>query len=379
MTEAEAVRLGLAQDDVAASLQARRGIAAGNAAAAGRWDNPEIEFSEENVDLDGGSSEERDFWIRQRLNIAGVHGLRRDAAARQQQAQNVRTAFSEHEIAAEIRLHFYEALAADAETKVIEGWHSRLAELSRAVSSRVAAGDASRYDQSRLEGELAMLRGELLTAAARAESAHDHLFSRIGSEATSIKGDLLPPSADRTRGSGVVDDHPLLRAMDIEAAGERISARAESRRKWPELTLGFGRRWVSEPGFNTNGHLVMVGLEIPIFDRGTGKAQAHESRAQQLTAERALSEARLASDLRAIQRTLEARRQAALALRNFDVAASDSLASIAESAYSAGEIGVMELIDAHRTELAARREFVSRSLAARQAFIELQLQTGQLQ
>jgi outer membrane protein, heavy metal efflux system len=54
----------------------------------------------------------------------------------------------------------------------------------------------------------------------------------------------------------------------------------------------------------------------------------------------------------------------------------DSLAAIAEAAYEAGEIGMTELIDAHRSELALRRESIERALDARKAYVEWQLLTG---
>jgi len=53
-------------------------------------------------------------------------------------------------------------------------------------------------------------------------------------------------------------------------------------------------------------------------------------------------------------------------------------AVIAEDAYQAGEIGVMELIDAHRADLAAQREAIQRARAARDSLIELQFLGGEL-
>lgn len=376
LTEADAVKRGMAQPDIVALLDARRGIAAGNAASAGRWANPEIEYSREALDLPGGVSEDRFLWIRQRLNIAGVHGLERDAAARLRVAEDARTEFAAREIAADIRALFYETLATDARAQVLAAWHERLQELVTAVTNRATAGDASRYDQLRLERELALIRGEMLDAKAKAESARDRLFSLIGGEPVALQGYLLPPSMDAAVVTDVLTSHPLLKALDAEAGSAVLSAKAARREAWPELTVGVGRREFAEPGFD-DGNVLSLGVTVPLFDRGTGEARAADSRARRLTAERALTEARLAADTRATVRALEARREAALALKNVGVAEPDSLAAIAESAYAAGEIGVMELIDAHRTELAAHRESVDRALAARDAYIELQLLRGE--
>ena len=375
LTEIEAVNRGLAQSDVRARLTANLHVAAGNAASAGRWTNPEVEYSEETLDLAAGDSKEKSLWIRQRLNVAGVHGLERDAAESLQLAEASRNEVAEREIAADIRRLFHSALAADTELRTLVAWQTRLEELTTAVERRVDAGDASRYDHLRLQRELALVRGDAFDAQATAESARDRLFSLIGGQPTELEGPLLPPPANTTLVDEVVTDHPLLRALNAEAASASLSAKAAGRQSWPEFTLGVGRREVAEPNFDSDGNLVMLGVEVPIFDRGDGKKFAAEGRARRLQAERTLVASRLAADARAALRELQAHRQAALALQANDPQA-DSLAAIAESAYAEGEIGVMELIDAHRTDLAVQREATARSHAARESYIELQLLRG---
>lgn len=375
LTEAEAVARGLAQADVQAMLAARLDVAAGNAAAAGRWANPEVEFSQESLDLSAGDSEERFLWIRQRLNVAGVHGLERDAADRMRAAEAARTAFSRREIARDIRRLFYEALAAERESQTINAWRDRLAELTSSVERRVAAGDASRYDHLRLARELALIRGQAFDLEAAAESARDHLFSLIGGQPAALDGTLLPPPADGQAGADVVADHPLLTALDAEASSAALSARAAAREAWPEVTVGVGRRELDEPGGDADGNLVMLGVEVPIFDRGDGKQYAAESHARRLRAERALAANRLAADVRSVQREIRARRDA-VSLLQADGEEPYSLSIIAESAYAEGEIGVMELIDAHRADLAAALEANARAQAARESYIELQMLRG---
>lgn len=379
LTEAEAVQRGLARSDLVTLMEARRAGAAGNTESAGRWANPEIEYSQETLDSPNGPSEERSLWIRQRLNIAGVRGLERDAAARLEVADNARTAFTVREISAEIRMRFYRSLASDARAAVLADWHMRLQELATAVANRAAAGDASRYDESRLARELALLYGELLKARSEAASARDQLFSQIGSEPVTLQDELLPASVESIEVDEKLSDHPLLVALAAEADSAALHATAAARRVWPEVTIGVGRREITEPGSEFEGELVSLGVEIPLFDRGTSTSRVHKSRERYLKADLALAQNRLAADTRAILRTLDARRRAALAVDDTENAGSNSLAAIAESAYVAGEIGIMELIDAHRTELAFRQEAIARALAAREAYIELQLLTGHLQ
>lgn len=373
LTEADAVQRGLERPEIVDLLAARREAAAGREEAAGRWANPEIEYSREEADVTGGSVEDRYLWVRQRFNIAGVHGLERDAATSQRLAEDARADLERREIAAKIRRLYYQAVAAEREAAAVEGWYGRLAELVTVVGIRAQAGDASRFDALRLERELSLVRGDTLDAQAGADTARDRLFSLIQASPDALTSELLPPEARSVDVSGVLANHPLLLALDAETRAAELSSEAEDRRSWPEVTLGVGRRELDEPGETGDGPLVAVGVEIPVFDNGSGEAKAESARARRLQAERALVESRLAADTRAVIRELAARREAALAISH-DIG--DSLASIAERAYDAGEISVLELIDAHRTELASRREAIRRAHAARESYISLQMMRG---
>jgi len=377
LTEAEAVRRGLAQADVRAALESRQQAAAGDALAAGRWANPEIEYSRESVDLPAGESRETSLWIRQRLNIAGVHGLEHDAAVELEGAAAAHAEIARREIAADIRRLFYDAMAAEAQAHMARRWQGRLGQLASSVAERVAAGDASRYDLLRIERELALWRGEVLDWEARAVSTRDRLFSRVGGPPAPLAGELLPAAIDASSADTIVADHPLLAALDAEARSAALSSRAAGRRTWPEVTVGVGRRDVDEPGIAGDGNMVMLGVEVPLFDRGDGEEFAAQSRARRLEAERRLAANRLDAEARAALRSMEAGREAALLLQSGDDG-DDSLAAIAEDAYQAGEIGVMELIDAHRADLAAQREAIQRARAARDSLIELQFLGGEL-
>ena len=376
LSEAGAVERGLARMEIQTLLEMRRQEAAGNTRASGRWANPEIEYSRESVDLPGGESREKFLWIRQRLNVAGVHGLEREAAAALEVAAGARAEIERREIAADIRRLYYSALAAENQLRTARRWQARLDQLASSVSERVAAGDASRYDLLRIEREFALLRGEVLDREAAAESARDRLFSLIGGQPDALSGRVLPPAMEESVVADVVSDHPLLVALDAEADSASLSSRAAGRRTWPEVTLGVGRRDVEEPGLDADGNLVMLGVEVPLFDRGDGEEFAAESRARRLEAERQMAAERLAAEARAAVRAVAAGREA-VQLLQADSADDASLASIAESAYAAGEIGVMELIDAHRADLAAQRETIVRAKAARESFIELQFLRGE--
>lgn len=375
LTEAQAVRRGLSHPELQAMQKSSVGEALGASAAAGRWPNPEIELGRERVDGSGGRSEETDVWIRQRLDLAGVRARERDAAQALVVAARARTEMVDRERARDIRRRFYDALAADALLGLAVDWRDRLDVLVTAAAQRVDAGDASRYELLRLQKELSLVKAELLERQAAAESARERLFALIGGEPAGLSGSLLPPATDHGLAPGLLADHPLLRALDAESDSAQLSADAAARRAWPALTLGTGWRSVDEAGHSADGGIFIVGVEIPVFDRGTGQRDAAASRARRSTAERRLAERRLAADARAAAGELEARWSGALLLSEHESEETPFL-SIAEAAYAAGEIGVAELIDAHRSELTVARERIERSRLARESYIELQYLGG---
>ena len=377
LTEDEAVERGLTQPRVVSLLESRRAAAAATASSVGRWSNPEFEYGEESLDLPDGDSSERFLWLRQSFNIAGARGLERRAAGFNLTGQYARIEIQRRELVREIRALYYDALAAEEVLAALSEWRDRLEQLAAAVDARLEAGDAARYDQMRLRRELALVRADVLEAEAELESAQEALFGLIGGDWGVIAGPLLPPPVFVPL-ERIADDHPLLRALEAEGRSAEARAQAARRDAWPEVTVGVGRRELDEPAFDAEGGLFAISIEVPLFDRNQGQVEAARGEAKAIEAERSLTRTRLISETREAMRRLDARRDAALALEREGASAETSLAAIAEAAYGVGEIDVMALIDAHRTELAIDRRSMDLARAARAAFIQLQYLSGEL-
>lgn len=375
LTESDVVRIGLERTGFAAGLSASRDEAEATARGAGLWDNPELEFSHEGIDVSGGQLEERSYWLRQRFNLAGVRALERRAALALSSATNSRLASDRSEQAALIRHYFHEVLAASHRAQALERWHQRLARLVQSIEARSQAGDAARFDVLRLRHELGSVNAETLEAHARARSARTRLFSLIDHEPLDLQGELLPPQTEPIDAQRLAISHPQVQALDAEIRAAELSAQASKRERWPEMTLGLGHRQLREPGLTANGNLIMIGLELPLFDRGAERSDAADARVRQLTAEREVLSTHLAAEASAALNELQARRAAALELAR--LGQEDSLVEIAEGAYQAGEISVLELIDAHRTELVAKQDATRWALLARKSYIELQRMRGE--
>ena len=372
LDENTAVTRGMAQPDIQTLFDARQQQAAGEVSAAGRWDNPEFEYEQENLSVPGGDSRETTLWLRQPLDLAGVKRLQRDAAAQGFTAEQLRVQLERQQWIATIRQRFHTALAAQLRSELAQRHHKRLQQIAAMIEQRIAKGEASRYDGLRLAQEIARIKSEFSDAVAETTVANQQLFSLIGIPAQPLEGELLPPSVSITSHPSNLSQHPRVAALAAGSQQAALNAQVARREAWPTLTLGLGHKTVDEPGLDTDGHAVALGIEIPLFDRGQGRAQVADALSRQLQAETALAIRQLENDIHALHVQLVAQRESALAFRRAAQADERSLSAIAESSYQAGEIGIMELIDAYVSEQSTGQRYIASALAARLTYIQLQ-------
>jgi cobalt-zinc-cadmium efflux system outer membrane protein len=375
LTESQAVELGLSRVDVRDWLEGQLAAAEAESHIGGHWDNPEFEYSRESVDLPGGENRETSYFLRQRFNIAGQLGIRHDAASQQRRANEEAIELAKRELTADIRRTFYEVLHATRHADAMQRGVERLTKLNDALVQRTLAGGISRYDSLRLKREAALLRGQAATARTQAEVLQEKLKGLIG-VTNNPTGNLLPPAVPTVAElEQQVLQHPEMRRLGLEADSQRLTAKAASREAWPDVTVGVGQRELTSPGLSGDGNTLELGIEIPLFHRGNAESDRASARARSLHAEQNLMRQQLLAGLHGTVNMVQARRKAAEDLSAVNGAG--SLIAAAEQSYWSGEMQVMNLIDAHRTELNAQGEELALQLNARMAYIELQTLIGE--
>ncbi|WP_027328305.1 TolC family protein [Marinimicrobium agarilyticum] len=375
LTEAAAIEQGMAQPAIQSLLEAQQDQAEGERLSAGRWDNPDIEYSRESLDLRSGQSEETTWWVRQRLDLAGSKGLERDAAAMTEEAAETRVVMERRQWRARIREQFYDALAAQIRAQALTDHSQRLQRMATVIEQRVAQGDASRYDSLRMNQERTRAQSAATEAQARHRAQREQLFSLVGGDPERLGGALLPPAVAYEEHP--LKQHPELKMLTALEQSATLKAKAARRAAWPEVSLGVGRKTLDEGGYSAEGNAIALSVEIPLFDRNEGDVQRARGLAHEYAADHALTHNRLRAQLRALRLTLAAQRESAQELRRAMNTGDDSLSAIAEASYQAGELSVMELVDAYRTELDTRLQYIDSARAARTTFIQLQQLEGQ--
>ncbi|MBI5786775.1 MAG: TolC family protein [Rhodocyclales bacterium] len=373
LTEAEALRVGLARPEFSDLLQAHVGEAEAEALAVGTWANPTLELTRDKT----GATRESAWQVAQPLDLSGRRGLRADAARHRIRAAEADNLARRNERAVELRRAFHELLRTQETERAVDAWSARFGTIGRVVDKLARAGEVAGYDRRRLmrerhsaEARLAETRADLARSRARLAA----LVGRNVDEGAA--GRLLPePPPPLPALQAALDMRPDLTALAARVDGAQAD-HAAAQRNLPELTVGIGGKRVDEGVLRENGNLVMLAFSLPIFDRQQATDRRSAAQAMAARAELGLARQRAEGELAGLHRQLMQLIAAAERYRGEAVVPSADLVRIAETAYRAGETGVLELLDAYKGALDAELTAIDLEWKARAARIELDQLTG---
>lgn len=337
--------------------------------AAGLWPNPAFTFSQE----DSGSETEQITDVSLGIPIGGRLALERMAAQSGLRGAEARARQARIELRATVRDAFFELLRFQERTGVLEGGMDRFEELVKTLRAREHVGESSGFDRMRAEREKAEVEIDLLESRQGLFRARSVLAALAAIPAAGLvaEGSLLargalPPKEELRAAAMSRGD-----LVSLEAEAERAErlARAARRRLIPEPVLVAGTKSKQEAGEEESGPVFGISLALPIFDRGQGERAVARAESALLHVRR-----------EALQRTTEAELEAAYAeavsMRQAEEAYSMApnpadLARIAWAAYEGGEMGILELLDAHRLAVEVQLKLIDLHTEARRAEVAL--------
>lgn len=285
------------------------------------------------------------------------------------------------ELAARALGLFYAALALERRTDLLREAQGVLDEVSRVLSSRQAAGEASGYERARLALEAELGRSRLERASAERAVTIQELAALLGADEAraTVRGDfeVADPAPLDELMARARESHPLLRSLEVQVDLAR-RARSAADTAWIprfEIFGGYNLQIGPQAG---HGYAVGVVLDVPVFDRGQGE-QAEASAALSSLSD---YEGALRAAMRASVAAARARLEAALTeRRRFAAATGDDtglLLRAASSGYRGGERTLVELLDARRAVLEVAERELTLDLTVRLADVELRRTTGAL-
>lgn len=384
LDESTAIRLGLERPAVTDLLTARLDSVRGTVIDSGKWSNPEIQYAREGVNGLGGNGTENHFVLSQEVDFSGQLTLERAAAEKHLVAETLGTNTYRRLLIAEIRNRFYEVLRTQRAEEVVIEWMQELESLQGIIEKRVAAGDASRYQAQRVAQE--RTSGPVLLTEIRTQrtDASERLAALIGAEHLEpydrISGDIMPARPEPLEHVlAVAEQRPDLRQLQERVAAYSLERDAAEKSAIPDVTLSMGVRNIHDD-FNGDDHglLLSAALPIPLFNRNEGSELRASGQARQANAEYRILLERVRGEVRAAHQRLTMLRSAVIDYRANAVKPANELKRLARYAYSAGEIGILELIDAYQTAFDAEKRALQLEMQSRRALIELNRQTGEV-
>jgi cobalt-zinc-cadmium efflux system outer membrane protein len=385
LTLEEAVRIALEANPELRAARFQVDAAAGRAAQAGLWTNPELEFSAEDWRVRGSrsgfTSSKQLAGVVQTVPFPGKKRLERSIGAADAGSAEAQSAARRLALVRDVKAAFYEVLAAEGLVEVEQELVKVAEESASAARKRVEAGAAPDQEQLRAEIPLEQARSEL------AELERDLAIARQSLAAVMGRPDLInvPLAGSLSQDAGLLilerrpgdwlEKHPDVLAARKQRARAEFELRRARLEPYPDVTLGLAG---GREGGPESGSLVefRVSLPVPIIDRSKGRKQEARANAGIAAAELAAVEQGL---LRAwdgaSQRYRTAAQQVAKYRERILPKAAEAL-RLVQTGFQEGKFDFIDLLDTQRTAAEARLAYQRKLLDLNVARAELEALLG---
>jgi cobalt-zinc-cadmium efflux system outer membrane protein len=290
------------------------------------------------------------------------------------------------EIAYAVRGSFADLTREQLESELARSMKARYDETIRVSGARFRAGEISEADFRKFELEGMRYQNAVIDADTELDLSRQRLAALLGLNS----GSDLPGPAVMSNDARTAPSLPALLTLalqerpDLRAARqghELADATLESARReaYPDISLGvaYTHSEFMVSGDNPNAVSLTLALPLPIFDRN----QANIARAR-------LDARRFDNDLARIE--LQIRGEVVLSARRLERASAlldiyeqggmleraEKALKVGESSYRAGSISLIELLEAQRTFIETRAQYLRAQHDYRQAVIDVTHATG---
>jgi cobalt-zinc-cadmium efflux system outer membrane protein len=365
LTEDEAVRFAQAAPSVTAIGRGQLDLARSDIGRVSRWPNPTVEYTRESA-----ADSEQFLTLSQSFDLSGRRGLLRRAAALRVEAAQQEIATQGLDLARIVRSEFSRAANQQQLVSALTEWSTRIASAAATAARLQAGGEVSGYDRRRLDRERIGAEARLAAERGALVAAQRRLAALLGAE--NLDGATLQPSVPaeippETEIAARIEQRPDVAAIARRIDAATLEQRAAQRWRVPLFDLTAGSKTTEAD----NGTVVAVGISVPLFNRNQDDLLRANAELSILAAQRTLLVARARGQVGGLAAEARELRHAARIFREQALPTSVRLTATAEAAYRAGEVGILELLDAYRTALDAEIEAAQLEQRAHEAEIEL--------
>ncbi|MBC2382256.1 TolC family protein [Pseudomonas sp. WS 5106] len=353
-------------------------IAEGGRQQAGLIPNPVVSWDAEDTRRDSRTTTIK---LSQTLELGGKRGARVDVATRAQDAAALTLEQRRNGLRADVIDSYYAALRAQERLDLAQR-SLALAERGLIVANgRVSAGKSSPVEATRAQVQLSEIRLELNRAQIGLTDAYRRLAASTGSATPDFQAvasqrestPVLPPAALLL---ARLEQTAELRLAELQVLQNDASVGLEKAQRIPDLDVSIGSQYDASVRERVN--VVGVSMPIPLFNRNQGNVLAASRRADQARDLRNAAELRLRTETR---QALDLWQTANTEVRAFNqqiLPAAQNAVDSATRGFEMGKFNFLDVLDAQRTLIAARTQYLTATAQATDAWVRIERIYGDL-
>jgi len=303
--------------------------------------------------------------LSQPIELGGKRAARIAVADRARDVAEARFAAQVAQVRAAVTTAYFDALVAQERVRLAERSLSLAEGASGAAAKRVIAGKISPVDETRARVAESGVRLELLQARSEQRTALHALRAATGAspgtfDAVSGAAPELPAPMAEAELARRLATAPAVRQARRDTERFAALAEVERARGVPDLTVSVGAKRDAEAGRTLA--VLGVSVPIPVFDANRGAQVEALRRVDQAVADARTVSLRVEADaLQAHERMLTAQAEVESLQRDVLPGAQGAY-DAAVKGFDLGKFGFLDVLDAQRTLLAAKGQYL-RALA----------------
>ncbi|MCW5370050.1 TolC family protein [Pseudomonas aeruginosa] len=340
-------------------------IASGARQQAGLIPNPDLSWSVEDTRQ---GNRQTSVSIAQPLELGGKRGARVEVAKRGSEIAWTQLEVRRAELRAQVRGAYYAALTAQERVRLAKTSLDLARRALQAADRRVKAGSISSVERVRAQ----VLADNAQLDLSQAELEQQRTYVQLSST-------WDEPQPGFARVGTASSAPPTLRLAAQEVARGEAQVDLEKRQRIPNLTVSIGSKYdqTARDGRGERVNLIGLSMPLPLFDRNQGNIYAAQSRADQARDLQRATLLRLRSEaVQAYDQLRTSEQELALVRRDLLPGAQSALDSMTRG-FEMGKFNFLDVLDAQRTLVGVRAQYVRALDAAAQARVSMERLLGE--
>ncbi|MBV7479342.1 TolC family protein [Pseudomonas sp. PDM31] len=378
LTLDQALQTALAGNPDLAAAQWDIGIAEGDRQQAGLIPNPEVSWEAEDTRRESRTTT---VMISQPLELGGKRGARIDVASRGQDAAAIELELKRNALRADVIQAFSSAQTAQQRLQLSRQSLELAEQGLRVAQGSIQAGKSSPVEGTRAQVQLSQVRLELSRAERDQANAYQQLAQVMGAPlptAVSVQAAAqgLPVVPPPTRLLQRLNQTAELRLAKMQIDQREASLELEKTQRIPDLTVSVGSQYSEQEKERVN--VVGLSMPIPLFNRNQGNVLAAARRSDQARDLRNATELRLRTEIQASLEQWQTANGEVKAFNQSILPAAQSAVDNATRGFEAGKFGFLEVLDAQRTLIDSRTQYIQAVAEATDARVRIERIFGDL-